>query len=513
MIIKKTILNNKKNLAFSEININNFPKNYPLVCFVSKNSKNFTNNTSNKNPSYLSNPNCKLKKKLKNYLINFQKINYFQNSTMEGTPNNNQISTNNQSETQNTTENTSKSDSNKELKLNTEAIKDQKPKSEKKQNQEKPQNSNRQPREKKDKTEKKGYNCEANTEDAKGKLTVKVVKGARDFMPYQMSIRNKAFSIITSIFKKHGAVEIDTPVFELKETLTGKYGEESKLIYDLQDQGGELLSLRYDLTVPFARYMAVNSFPSIKRYHIGKVYRRDQPQMNKGRFREFYQCDFDIAGPSYGKMIPDAEILKVLVEIISELKLGKFSVKLNHRKLLDATINLAGIPDDKFKIVCSSVDKLDKEPWEAVKKELLEKGLDELQTDKLWELVQMRDAPWALLKKLNENAKIIENSKAKEALEEMNILFEYLDIYEITDYFVFDLSLARGLDYYTGLIYEAVLTDTDRVGSIAAGGRYDDLLGMFSNKSVPAVGISIGIERVFNILEEKMKVRFFIHYF
>ena len=331
-------------------------------------------------------------------------------------------------------------------------------------------------------------------------------------MPYQMSIRNKAFSIINSIFKKHGAVEIDTPVFELKETLMGKYGEDSKLIYDLQDQGGELLSLRYDLTVPFARYMAVNNFPSIKRFHIGKVYRRDSPQMNKGRFREFYQCDFDIAGPNYGKMIPDAEILKVLVEILSDLKLGAFIVKLNHRKLLDATVALSDIPDDKFKLVCSSVDKLDKEPWEVVKKELLDKGLVEEQTSKLWDFVQLKDQPWALLKKLNEIALLVQNEKAKEALEDMNVLFEYLDIYEITNNFVFDLSLARGLDYYTGLIYEAVLTDSDRVGSIAGGGRYDDLLGMFSSKTVPAVGVSIGIERVFNILEEKMKVKFFIKF-
>jgi histidyl-tRNA synthetase len=111
-----------------------------------------------------------------------------------------------------------------------------------------------------------------------------------------MAIRERAFNIIKGVFKKHGAVEIDTPVFELKETLMGKYGEDSKLIYDLEDQGGELLSLRYDLTVPLARYIAFHNFPSLKRFHIAKVYRRDNPQMSKGRFREFYQCDFDIAG-------------------------------------------------------------------------------------------------------------------------------------------------------------------------------------------------------------------------
>ena len=135
----------------------------------------------------------------------------------------------------------------------------------------------------------------------------KIPKGTRDFGPEQMRIREQVFAAIRRIFKRHGGVEIDTPVFELKEVLTGKYGEDSKLIYDLADQGGELLSLRYDLTVPFARFLAMSSVGNIKRYHIAKVYRRDQPQLNRGRFREFYQCDFDIAG-SYSVMVPDAEV-------------------------------------------------------------------------------------------------------------------------------------------------------------------------------------------------------------
>lgn len=354
----------------------------------------------------------------------------------------------------------------------------------------------------KKKTEKK----EEEDSSKKGTSGVKVVKGARDFLPYQMAIRKQAFQIITDVFKKHGAVEIDTPVFELKETLMGKYGEESKLIYDLQDQGGEILSLRYDLTVPFARYMAVHNFPSIKRFHIGKVYRRDTPQMNKGRFREFYQCDFDIAGPNYGKMIPDSEVLKVVTEILTKLPIGKFVIKLNHRKLLDATVSLSGIDDSIFKQVCSSVDKLDKEPWELVREELIKKGVTETQADKLWTLVQLKGSPWSMYEKLSSNQELTSNVKAKEAIDEMKILFEYLDILQVTEYMSFDLSLARGLDYYTGLIYEAVLTDTDKVGSICGGGRYDNLLGMFSSKVIPAVGVTIGIERIFNILEDNLKV-------
>ena len=215
-----------------------------------------------------------------------------------------------------------------------------------------------------------------------------------------MAIREKAFNAVKNVFFKHGACEIDTPVFELKETLTGKYGEDSKLIYDLQDQGGELLALRYDLTVPFARYVAAERVQQIKRFHMAKVYRRDQPQMNKGRFREFYQCDFDIAG-DYGLMMPDAEVLSVVCEILSALEIGAFSVKINNRKFLDAMVELAGCEKRKFKTICSSIDKLDKEPWEKVKKELInQKGLTEEMTDKLHRFVQFQGKPWDLLAEL-----------------------------------------------------------------------------------------------------------------
>ena len=324
--------------------------------------------------------------------------------------------------------------------------------------------------------------------EAKKEL-VKVVKGARDFLPDQMVIRRKAFDLITSVFKKHGAVEIDTPVFELKETLMGKYGEESKLIYDLNDQGGELLSLRYDLTVPFARYMASHNLTSLKRYHIGKVYRRDNPQMSKGRFREFFQCDFDIAGGNYGVMIPDAEVIKIVAEILTQLPIGNFNIKINHRLLLDSMVEICGIGDDKYKSVCSSIDKLDKEPWEAVRDELVKvKGITDEQADKLNTFVILKDKPKVLLEKLETIKEFLENEKGKKALDEMSILIDYLQILDVEKYCTFDLSLARGLDYYTGLIYETVLTDTDEVGSISGGGRYDNLIGMFSGKQIPAVG-------------------------
>uniref|UniRef100_A0A2I3SLH0 Histidine--tRNA ligase, cytoplasmic n=2 Tax=Pan TaxID=9596 RepID=A0A2I3SLH0_PANTR len=261
-------------------------------------------------------------------------------------------------------------------------------------------------------------------DESKQKFVLKTPKGTRDYSPRQMAVREKVFDIIIRCFKRHGAEVIDTPVFELKETLMGKYGEDSKLIYDLKDQGGELLSLRYDLTVPFARYLAMNKLTNIKRYHIAKVYRRDNPAMTRGRYREFYQCDFDIAG-NFDPMIPDAECLKIMCEILSSLQIGDFLVKVNDRRILDGMFAICGVSDSKFRTICSSVDKLDKVTTQAVL----------LQTP-----AQAGEEPLG-------------------------------------------------------------------VGSVAAGGRYDGLVGMFDPKGrkVPCVGLSIGVERIFSIVEQRLE--------
>ncbi|XP_044475372.1 histidine--tRNA ligase, cytoplasmic-like [Mangifera indica] len=334
----------------------------------------------------------------------------------------------------------------------------------------------------------------------------KLPKGTRDFAKEQMAIREKAFSIITEVFKRHGATALDTPVFELRETLTGKYGEDSKLIYDLADQGGELCSLRYDLTVPFARYVAMNGLTSLKRHQIAKVYRRDNP--SKGRFREFYQCDFDIAG-QYERMGPDFEVIKILTELLDELDIGDYEIKLNHRMLLDGMLEICGVPPEKFRTICSSIDKLDKQSFEQVKKEMVEeKGLTVEMADKIGTFVKERGSPLVLLSKLKqEGSKFLENNSSKVALDDLEILFQALEKSKCVDKVVFDLSLARGLDYYTGVIYEAVFKGETQVGSIAAGGRYDNLIGMFGTKQVPAVGVSLGIERVFTIMEQLQKER------
>ncbi|KAK0543416.1 Cytoplasmic and mitochondrial histidine tRNA synthetase [Tilletia horrida] len=377
---------------------------------------------------------------------------------------------------------------------------------------------------------------------APAKYTLKTPKGTRDWEPLSMALRSRIFATITRIFESHGAVTIDTPVFELREILAGKYGEDSKLIYDLQDQGGEICSLRYDLTVPFARFVAMNmgEYVNIKRYHIAKVYRRDQPAMSKGRFREFYQCDFDIAG-SYDPMLPDAECLLIVHEILTALKIEPFTIKINHRKILDGIFDICGVPADKIRPISSAVDKLDKMPWADVKREMIaEKGLDEAAADKIGEYVKLKGGE-ELLAQLEKDSALTGHKLASEGLKDMALLFKYLQVFNILPRISFDLSLARGLDYYTGLIYEAITLgsapptlaaaaaaapppavaskkskDKDEVdestigvGSISGGGRYDHLVGMFSgskNKdAVPCVGISIGVERIFAILMAKLK--------
>jgi histidyl-tRNA synthetase len=331
-----------------------------------------------------------------------------------------------------------------------------------------------------------------------------------------MAVRTELFKKITRVFEKHGAVTIDTPVFEMRNILAGKYGEDSKLIYDLADQGGDECSLRYDLTVPFARYIAMQQKQAqqMKRYQIAKVYRRDQPAMTKGRLREFYQCDFDIAG-IYDPMIPDAEVLKILCDALDAVDVGSFHIKLNHRHLLDGIFEVCGVPNENIRPISSAVDKLDKLPWDQVKDEMVkEKGLDSQIADRIGHYVQLKKNTTAeLIDSLEADKAIMSNTRAAKGIADIKLLLEYLSIFRVDDRVKLDLSLARGLDYYTGVIYEAVQNKSQGVGSIAAGGRYDNLVGMFSGKNkngtpktIPCVGVSIGVERVFSLLMAKQKM-------
>ncbi|KAG8754615.1 Cytoplasmic and mitochondrial histidine tRNA synthetase [Serendipita sp. 396] len=405
-----------------------------------------------------------------------------------------------------------------------------------------------------------GTSKSAGASDAKKRerLLLKTAKGTRDYGPAENSLREHIEDVVKECFKRFGGSCIDTPVFERKDILTGKYGEDSKLIFDLKDQGGEELSLRYDHTVPLARFLAmgISNFPGGKLWQVGKVYRRDNPVVSKGRMREFSQADFDIAGV-YDSMIPDAEILSLLADILTRLRIGEFTIKLNHRKILDGIFAVCGVPEEKTRSISSAVDKLDKMPWVEVKKEMTEeKGLDAEIADKIGEYVKHKGG-CELLDTLKADTTFMANKMAAEGVKEMGILFSYLEAYNVLPHISFDLSLARGLDYYTGIIYEAIVEasappgfvanpavppestsvpaaeppkpkkakkkavegeeeEVDEasvgVGSIAAGGRYDNLVGMFTAAAqaegkkapqMPCVGVSIGMDRIFALLWPK----------
>lgn len=395
----------------------------------------------------------------------------------------------------------------------------------------------------------------------KERMLLKTAKGTKDYGPIEMHCRNHIESIVRDCFNLYGGGCLDTPIFERKDILTDKYGEDAKLIYDLLDQGGEQLALRYDHTVPLARYLAMMGGTNThhKLWQIGKVYRRDNPVMSKGRMREFTQADFDISG-TWDTMIPDAELLSLVSTILTKLKVGEFTIKINHRKILDGIFEVCGVPPEKIRTISSAVDKLDKSPWVDVKKEMTEeKGLDPAVADRIGEYVKHKGGP-ELLALLNADANLTANRSAKQGLSDMSVLFELLKAYSILDRISFDMSLARGLDYYTGIIYEVIVeastppglkqpdlsaptpehalppTDSKKkgepkkkakaiegdeeeddesqvgVGSIAGGGRYDNLVGSFATAAaaggktapgVPCVGVSIGMDRIFALLWPK----------
>ena len=288
-------------------------------------------------------------------------------------------------------------------------------------------------------------------------------------------------------------------------------------MYDLDDQGGEICSLRFDLTVPFARWLAMGNHSQVKRYQIAKVYRRDQPAIARGRLREFYQCDFDIAG-NYDPMIADAEILRVIVEAFEALQLD-ITIKINHRRILDGLFTVAGVPGEKIRAISSAVDKLDKMSWKDVKHEMVsEKGLSEEVSDRIGDYVRHSGGLRELLQALKSDIRLSSNEEVKAGLDDMTLLVSYLEALDAVDHVCFDLSLARGLDYYSGLIFEVINKPpvrngdvnpaadrniSSQVGSIAAGGRYDNLVGMYSSKQIPCVGISFGIDRIYTILNSR----------
>lgn len=334
--------------------------------------------------------------------------------------------------------------------------------------------------------------------------------GTQDFGPAEMKVRNKFFSTVRKIFEIHGGQELDTPAFEKKEVLFGQYGEENqKLVFDLVDQG-QMLSLKYDLTIPLCRYLALTNKTRMKRFHMAKVWRRDNPSLERGRCREFTQCDFDCVGE--GKlMLADAECICVFHDALKALDFGDFRIDINHRKLLGGLLELCGLSPgaENFGKACSSIDKLDKQPWSEVSMELIAKGLSTDVVEKIGKLMPIMGPCREILSLLQAREDLKDSKSVQEALSELAVLFDYLDSFNCLDKCVFSLSLARGISYYDGVVVEAKQVSSGlAVGSIGGGGRYNGLIGQFRSdgKKVPAMGVSLGVERIMALMQEKEKM-------
>lgn len=341
-----------------------------------------------------------------------------------------------------------------------------------------------------------------------------IPKGTRDFTPDMVRKRTYIFNTIRTVFEQYGYEPIETPTMENLSTLTGKYGDEGdQLLFKVLNNGDYLSKadeaaleardsakltssiskrgLRYDLTVPFARFVVMNQndIPlPFKRYQIQPVWRADRPQ--KGRYQEFYQCDVDVVGSN--SLMYEAELMQIYDRVFQQLQL-QVSIRFNNRKILAGMAEAAGI-QDRFMDMTVAIDKLDKIGMDGVKKELSERGIAGESLEKIQALLQA-DTLEAL-------EPLLESSPTGQAgLKEIRQMLDYLGSYSAQNTFQFDPTLARGLSYYTGCIFE-VVTSEAAMGSLGGGGRYDDLTGVFGLKDVSGVGVSFGAERIYDVLEE-----------
>ena len=348
-----------------------------------------------------------------------------------------------------------------------------------------------------------------------------IPRGTRDFGPAEMAKRNFIFSTIKTVFQKFGYQPLETPGMENLSVLMGKYGHEGdQLLFKILNSGDFLKAmstkdlkdgyrhtlrkvsekgLRYDLTVPFARYVAMNHhklvFP-FKRYQIQPVWRADRPQ--KGRYREFYQCDADVVGTR--SMINEAEIVWMIYEIFCNLGIEGYTIKINHRKILEALSVLAG-GEGKENAFYIAIDKLEKTGKEKVVLELTDGGFDKKKIDKVFQLLEMKGDNRKKIIRLKKQFHSMESGKL--GLLEIEETFSHVQDSEINiPNLRFDLSLARGLSYYTGSIFEVTMDDGS-IGSLGGGGRYDDLTGYYGVPDIPGVGISFGVDRIYDVMEKR----------
>ena len=350
---------------------------------------------------------------------------------------------------------------------------------------------------------------------------VGIPKGMRDFSPEVMAKRNYIFDAIKRTFQLYGFEQIETPAMENRETLTGKYGEEGdRLIFSVLNSGDYLKkvedvslknrnlenitplvsekALRYDLTVPFARYVVQHqneiTFP-FKRFQIQPVWRADRPQ--KGRYREFYQCDADIIGSD--SLLNEVELIKIFDEVLTNLGMQDFSIKMNNRKVLSGIAEVIGRPE-KIVDITIAIDKLEKIGRDKVNEELLQKGLTNKEIEQIQPLFELKGDNKEVLQRLRN---YLQNSEVGlEGIVEIEKILEVIGFWSLNKAKVeVDVTLARGLDYYTGAIFEVVSNEV-KMGSICGGGRYADLTGIFGLPNLSGVGISFGADRIYDVMEE-----------
>ena len=333
------------------------------------------------------------------------------------------------------------------------------------------------------------------------KAEPRTLAGTMELLPNEQILFNQIKEKIENTYKKFGFLPLDTPILELSEVLLAKAGGETeKQIYRF-NKGDTDLSLRFDLTVPLSKYVAKNygnlSFP-FRRYQIGKVYRGERPQ--KGRYREFYQCDIDIIGDGELDVINDAELPSVIYTIFKELGFDDFTICINNRKILNGLFESIGQKENSVEIL-RIIDKIEKIGKQAVIEELEKINVSKASIDKIIEFIEISGTSKEKIEKLKELK--INNETFEKGLEELEFVYENIKLFGVPEEnYKIDLTIARGLDYYTGTVYETFLNNYREVGSICSGGRYENLAEYYTNKKLPGVGVSIGLTRLFYKLNE-----------
>jgi histidyl-tRNA synthetase len=329
----------------------------------------------------------------------------------------------------------------------------------------------------------------------------RIFRGTHDALPAEMAVKRRMVQVIESVYQKYGFQPLETPALEFWDILTGKTGEEGdKLVYPLAYKGGKTLALRYDLTVPLARVIAM--YPDLpmpfKRYQIQPVWRADRPQPHQGRFREFLQCDADVVGTK--SPLADAEILMMISEVLTTLQFPRFVIRLSSRKILSGIVELAVHDVSQTPWICRAIDKLDKIGVQGVIEELRQGGMADAGLKQVIPFLQLSRGN----KALKDVRSLLESSKiGTEGVQEVEQILQATLSMGIPDHQVeFDPTLARGLDYYTGAIFETFLPDHPHIGSITGGGRYDRLIGVFLGKDIPATGSTIGLDRMAAVMNQ-----------